>query len=332
MSENLLGLARRVAESRRVQMGAWTGDLGRRFAFDLMGIHPEQASAETEMFALAVCNTNAKALAHSELFLADDDMVDLIDTAAPTMPDQELAESDMLAESGFLYFASPLPDRSGTEPVSPIHALSWTWLPPQHRLLKDRGDGEHPGVLIHSYVHTLDYSRACGIPADALPPGAPRLMPNATAIWGVATLIGTVFGEVPQDPRHTPGFYQRVAAAFWTLTRQSLTTKSEAPPGASADRKRAARAGVVDPSAPVKIVRLRSGVHDTPGATGGESGRKVGVRFPVRGFWRAQYLPSTQSHRQQWIAPHWRGPEDAPISGGERVFVAHGHPPAGGQR
>jgi hypothetical protein len=322
-------LATRCAETRRVMMGGWGDtDIGRSYALDLMGIHPSQVVPEHVQFADVVRRTNAAGLAASTLFLADPDMVDLLDAAAPTMPDQELAETDLIAPFGFLHFADPLPDRSESEPHVPIHAFAWMYVEADAPIQGGRGEGKGPAVLITTYVDTVEYATARGMTDARLAPHAPRLIPNSSTMWTVGTLIGSVFGDVPDDPMFTPGFYQRVLAAFWTLTRQeSMTETEEQPPGRRPDRRRSARAGVVDPNAPVHLIRLRSAHRSEQQRAAGESGRRVGVRFPVRGFWRRQYLPSTKSHRQQWIAPHWRGPADAPVVGGERVFLAHGEKP-----
>lgn len=325
--------ARRCADARRVMVGAW-GDqeTGRSFALDQMGIHPSEVHEGHLRFADAIREASRTNLAASDLFLADDPMVELLDAAAPTMPDQELDLRDVIAPRGFLWFSTPLPDRSDSPPHVPVRALSWAVLPPEHVLLSERGDGKTSNVLLTSYVKTLEAAkerlRAQGETGHevALAPGAPGLTPDAAVMWAEGTLIGAVFGEVPKDPRFTPGFYQRVAAAFWTLAQQPLTTREEAPAGARADRRRAARAGVENPSGPVHVIRLRAHEPRSGGEGAGESGRKVSVRFPTRGHWRNQWLPSTQTHRHQWIAPHWRGPVDAPIKGGERVFLAHGQP------
>ena len=41
----------------------------------------------------------------------------------------------------------------------------------------------------------------------------------------------------------------------------------------------------------------------------------------MRGHWRNQYYPSRNDHRPIWIDPHFAGPEDKPLLGGERVNV-----------
>jgi hypothetical protein len=43
-------------------------------------------------------------------------------------------------------------------------------------------------------------------------------------------------------------------------------------------------------------------------------------QWVVRGHWRQQWYPSRNVHRPIWITPHIKGPEGAPLLGGERVF------------
>lgn len=320
-------LAKKTADARRVLAGSFASDLGVKIALDLMGI--ANPAPENWVYARHIAQTHHDTLARSMLFLADEDMVDLLDTAAPSMPDQELAITDFIAPDGFVFCAKPLPDRSGVPPEVPIRALSWAYLPADSPLLDASPPGE--AVLITAYVDLAEVARARGL-LDGdfqIAPNMPRYIANATVVWTVGSLIGQVFGGVPPEGPYTPGFYQRVLAAFWTLAQQpKMTSTIEQPPGRPADQRRYKRAGIANPTAPVHVVRLHHRAPETQtgpaGATGAESGRKVGVRFPVRGFWRRQWYASVQQHRHIWIDPHWRGPEDAPVVGGERVFLAHG--------
>ena len=340
-------VARRCVEARRVMLGAWRDEhFGRMFALDLMGIVPERLTTGNVEYADLVRSTLAESLVESTLYIADDDMVALMDVAAPTMPDQVLREDDLLSPHGFLWFADPLPDRSGTSPAIPFAAIHWALLAPGHRLLeRNRGEGlpldegdTGYGVLIHAYSDTIEAVRAQhaaqGRPDQpgGLAPGAPGLLPSASVMWMVGSPIGTAFGRTTEDlseRRGTPivgndtGFFQRALAAFWTLARQPLTTTTETA-AARPDRRRSARAGIKNTDQPIQVLRLRHSTGTEKSTHTTSSGRTVSVRFPVRGFWRNQYLPSTDSHRQQYIAPHWRGPETARVVGGERVFLAQG--------
>ena len=61
----------------------------------------------------------------------------------------------------------------------------------------------------------------------------------------------------------------------------------------------------------VRFVRLRPSARSSEG---GEA-RSVEwtVRWIVRGHHRAQWYPSTKSHRLIWVAPYMKGPDDAPL-------------------
>ena len=52
------------------------------------------------------------------------------------------------------------------------------------------------------------------------------------------------------------------------------------------------------------------------------SGRRLTVRFVVRGHWTHQaYGPGRSERRLQYVAPYLKGPEGAPLVGGEKVMV-----------
>lgn len=321
-------LAARTAEARRKLVTLFRSDLGRQIALDLIGV--TVPAAGHLRFAHVAQHAHADTLAEATLFLADPAMVDLIDTAAPTMPDQELQPTDIIAPHGFCYFADLLPDRSGTPPEISIRAFSWAHLDAGHPLSGD--DSDHPYVLLTFYVPVRETMIARGLigPDDPAPANAPSLVANSTVMWRYGSLIGEVFGHVPPSDQFTPGFYQRVAAAFWTLTQQpGITSTTPSPPGQPTDQRRARRAGIANPSAPVSVVTLRQreplpAIPGTNPQTG--TGRKMKVRAAIRGHWRRQWYASVEQHRHIWIDPHFRGPADAPVVGGERVFLAHGRP------
>lgn len=322
-------LATRTAEARRKLVTLFRSDLGRQVALDLIGV--EVPSAGHLRFAQVAQQAHADTLAQATLFLADASMVNLIDVAAPTMPDQELQPTDIIAPYGFCYFADLLADRSGTLPEIPIRGFSWAHLDPGHPLAGD--DTTHPYVLLTFYVPVREtlIARHMIKPDDPTPANAPALVANSTVMWRYGSLIGEVFGHVPPSQQFTPGFYQRVAAAFWTLSQQpGITSTSQSAPGQPTDQRRSRRAGILNPGAPVSVVTLRTG-PSPDGPSAGQprgQGRTMTVRSATRGHWRRQWYPSVESHRHIWIDPFWRGPADAPVVGGERVFLAHGRAPS----
>lgn len=73
----------------------------------------------------------------------------------------------------------------------------------------------------------------------------------------------------------------------------------------------------------VSIVDLRTMRYvRTDDAERDASGRKLTVRFVVRGHWTHQaYGPGRSERRLQYVAPYLKGPEGAPLVGGEKVMV-----------
>ena len=248
-------LAKRTADARKQLISTFRGEFGTQLSLDLMGI--SSPTDEHYRFAQVAAQTHAGALAEAKLFLADQDMVALIDVAAPTMPDQELHDTDIITPCGFVYLAEPLPERSGVLPEIPVRAFSWTHLPSGHPVMTGRTTTA--GVLLTFYISSQDAMVAHGFHrvAAAPPVNVPGLIPNSTVVWTYQTLIGQVYGEIPPSGQFTPGFYQRVAAAFWTLAQQpGITTTSDEPPGRPTDQRRYRRAGITHPTAPVSVVRL----------------------------------------------------------------------------
>ena len=318
-------LARRTADTRRALLGLFEGPHRLMLALDLMSIHPQYATPENWGFAELVTDAHASGLRRADLLLADEDMCLLVDTAAPSMPDQVLREDDPIIPHGFVQFADPLPDRTGSGISVPVEAMSWSIIPDGHPLLVTQISGATASVLITSYVSTALLTERAGL---RMPPNMPRLYPNATVVWQIGTEIGQAFGHSPLDPDANPGFYQRVLAAFWTLAKQPLTEQSNATPPERRDKARYGRAGITNPGKPVRVLRLR---HRSASGTPGEAtGRHVTVRSLIRGHWKNAYRPSVQAHRLTYVAPHVRGPEGAPLLGGEKVHLVQGERPEDG--
>lgn len=330
-AKDTLGTAAlKLAQTRRSLMTAMSGEAGEVLTLDLMGFHPQHITEGSRDFARLAAATHVDHLRQAELFLADGDMCTLLDTAAASMPDQVLQEEDLLAPSGLLGFLVPLTDRTGVGIELPIVGLSWQLLPGDHPIIARREDNR-PALLIFAYASVRDLAAKF----DAEPaPGMSRWMPNASVVWTLGTEIGTAWGDAEltdATPYITPGFYQRILAAFWTLARQPKLTTSDDHAVPRPERARYARAGITRPDEPVRLIRLAHRDRDEAGQTPGDGGRTYSVQWAVRGHWRQQWLPSRQAHRQQWIAPYVKGPADKPFKGGERVFLATGRdfaPPA----
>lgn len=121
--------------------------------------------------------------------------------------------------------------------------------------------------------------------------------------------------EVDQSSIQTLEFLALILTT-WLLMAQPLASSEQIEPDRAA-KKRLRRAG--HEPAPVRVIELRR-----PKVTGiepGESGRSYSHRWITRGHWRQQWYPAREVHRPVWIAPHVKGPEGAPLIGGEKVYA-----------
>lgn len=101
----------------------------------------------------------------------------------------------------------------------------------------------------------------------------------------------------------------------WLLMQQPLADTSQVELDRAA-RKRLRRAG--REPAPVRVIELR---RPKGSSENGEGSRDYQHQWIVRGHWRQQWYPARQVNRPVWIAPHIKGPEGAPMIGGEKVYA-----------
>lgn len=100
------------------------------------------------------------------------------------------------------------------------------------------------------------------------------------------------------------------------LMRQQLAENHTAVPTRPA-RRRHQRAGLEPPS--VRTLQLRPSVRQTLASSAPDTEWRH--QWVVRGHWRRQWYPSIEAHRPVWIAPFMKGPADAPVLGGQKVYT-----------
>lgn len=137
------------------------------------------------------------------------------------------------------------------------------------------------------------------------------------AMW-----CGIDFGaKVPKSSLQKWDFRAEMTALLittWLLMRQPLAKTSTQEPD-RATRKRVRRLGA-EP-ATVRLIDLR---RPSLAASQGDGSSNYQHQWIVRGHWRNHWHPKRQVHRPVWIAPHVKGPEGAPMIGGEKVYVLRG--------
>lgn len=112
-----------------------------------------------------------------------------------------------------------------------------------------------------------------------------------------------------------------MAAAAWL--RQRIVVESHGGQGIRQAARQIQRQHKLEETPRVRVVELRRSEYvrrESAPATEG-SGRKLSVRFVVKGFWRNQWYATRQEHAPKYIESHLRGPADAPLKTAPTVYV-----------
>lgn len=250
--------------------------------------------------------TEINRLREASLFHVSAEMVDVACAAARTIPDFQLAHEDLPTTAGLMVFDKPpcvTPHLGGAHPVG-VKAVCWAPIP-----------NGHNNTLFGSIY--LDREEAAPLIASMTVNRRPYTEPKLIFAHGgeFVWTFGQNEGKSP-DPSSFLAPLAPILRSTWLLMQQPLTHESQAEPN-RASVKRLRRAGH-EPT-PVRVIELRR-PKTAPGAPS-ESGREYHHQWIVRGHWRQQWFPKRQVHRPVWIAPHIKGPEGAPLIGGEKVYA-----------
>jgi hypothetical protein len=259
-------------------------------------------------------NTEDDRLAKAELFYVTREMTELVVAAARSMPTWSLAPEDLPAPRGLIYFDGLTDFRN-----LPTTAMTWGPCP---QAVVDWCGLKSSGLWLSHYVDAGDLAHVFTRKGISAPP----------LLYGSESLCA--FGEQEsgnvsfyRDPdtrdvieSNTQDLIGRVgslvvAKAAWLLMQQGIAECVDVSPDRAA-RKRLARAG--HQPRPVRVIELR---RPKTTSTHGDSDRQYHHRWITRGHWRQQWYPARQVHRPVWIAPHIKGPEGAPLIGGEKVYA-----------
>lgn len=252
----------------------------------------------------------------AELYHVSAEMTTLAVGASKTMPDFGLARADMPSDYGLMVFATPIAvDVPEGEPHLRISAVSWglwshadsafapdgaVWV----TLWSDTWDmfGDSMGDMIQQGRMSQAQLTAVCQPGN-------RLTCRGEFQWPFAP-------EISADDESLKVPAAGVLKCAWLLMQQQTIAESrEEHLPKSGRRKLADRSPDLMRT---RVITLRRGVSE-----GGHSGshREYLSRWVVRGHWRQQWYAHRGVHRPIWIAPHIKGPEGAPILGGEKVYA-----------
>ncbi|MFE5332534.1 hypothetical protein ACFRCG_39770 [Embleya sp. NPDC056575] len=275
----------------------------------IASLHTEQNLSRVApgLGSIDVAARETTKLVLADLFHVSEGMTQLATVAAGSLPPFASDALDYPSSIGFMFFDGGIPVTWGKMPCR-VHAASWQVL----------GTGAMIAFFIdlQSVLDELDSAvveqqlRILG----ATPGGLwfndiVRLYAGFNA--GVSDHeIGLMAAESGVANSALP-----VLRAAMLLMQQPLAALSDVQPDRAA-QKRLRRAGQV--AKPVRVIELRRPKR-TEGQ--GDGVREYHHSWIVRGHWRQQWYPTREVHRPLWIAPHIKGPEDAPLIGGEKVYA-----------
>lgn len=302
-------LRRRIAE--------WTAERGASNYTEMIHIGKQMVRppGPPEQVGQWLAEQESKRLAEGDLWYLDADLCALLQAAHATMPRFAPREHDLPSKRGFAVFAQPIARRS---PNDELQVAAYI----EKLTLGEAGD--------HLKSLPVEIGAVSWGPLTVPTPQAP-----AGAVWmsfysftNEAVVPWTPDGAddagwmlpdpEPDDAVGTWGWAAMVFAAFRLATQAGLVDRAvERTP--RPERRRTQRAGL--PERDVHTVRLRH--SDQAGSSTDGTGRDYQCRWVVRGHWRNQpYGPRRELRRPTWVLPHVKGPDGAPLRGGERVNVA----------
>jgi hypothetical protein len=258
----------------------------------------------------------ADALGEAVLFYASENMTRLAVAAAPTMPEFALRSFDLPAEKGFIYYEKPIGSYAGHASDSPgdVVAVRWEVVPPDHA-------GGEPCVWMSFYSNYHSWlaqeSTAGKYSSEDLTFYLRQYHELCLETFTFRPING------PDGNGDIDGYeaewseldaLRRVLFSSWLLLKQPLTSTTEVEPDRAARRRM--KAAGHEPAA-VRVIELRR-VQSAPK---GAADREYHHQWIVRGHWRQHWFPAHEVHRPVWIAPHIKGPEGAPMLGGEKVYA-----------
>lgn len=335
-----------AAEEQVALLQFWQSPMGADYADGFSQDVRDKGRDGAMVYAASHVIESAK-LERAEPVWVDGHILDLVDHARKSFQPEAMLPTDPFTPEGFAYFERPVLVEDVNGKQASFRAMTWG---PVTVTDQDATHADHQlHVCLYSHLDDdddytgnmreqfLEVARQSGV--------SPRALHQQ--VWGSSKLsmfhVGMVpFGLTPEDVyRELSPEQQAMPSArgllaleehggkmvdadkswmetwafvqtFFRLAQQRIATIT-AERGDRATRKRLARMkGKPDHVNGVQIVTLRRPkrpVADDHVAHNVDWKH----RWVVDGHWRNQWYPSTKTHRQIWIAPYVKGPEDADL-------------------
>lgn len=262
------------------------------------GINARPLSPQTRDLLARLYNAEAQKVLVADPYFVSSEMVDVIDAASESFAPEAILPTDFLTSHGFVWYERPfeIVDRFDEE----FLLRGFSWCP----ILT----GDVPDSML-TPDNASDQGMALTIYADHEASSIGFFPAHLTPWWYGMEFDGN---EVDENDRPTGAlWWWRIAQTTLRLMQQKIAVQHLERPG-RATRRAGQRSGW-DPEGEreILVVRLRRERGEAHEPSGEEAG--YSHRFIVGGHWRNQWYPSGNVHRQIWISPYVKGPDDKPL-------------------
>ncbi len=244
-------------------------------------------------------------LANAELYMWRSDLASAAQEASEQLTGLVTLNLDLMpSRSGLYVFETEIPFTGCKYGLS---GIGWEPFGEDMTAVFIYNSSAHGGVMLAFSGFCLKNNRDCAIEAtqmtrcsidDIKPTPA-----NDNAFFDVRRL-GT---DREFDPIIGTPSIVRFLVSSWLWLKQRIMR----PHAEIANSRARKQAEHISMRASVNVILLRRSEHD--GAQTPAHSPEWSCQWLVRGHWRQQYLPSTQSHRPTWIEPYVKGPDDKPL-------------------
>jgi len=255
------------------------------------------------------------------------DMCELVAAAKSSFAPEPLLGTDLMTDNGFVYFAEPFPVLDRFD--DPVNIAAFSWVPMFTRTDVEAVDGEYDRVLDNWRRGEGRIGQGVALTLYAATDADVGGFPEWADHWGVRPTVvpihitpwffGMAFDGNQWDEIGRPTgaeWWWRIVQTSLRLMQQRVAVRHTTPPDRG-DRRAAARINF--PHRETLVVRLRRERSDTIESSGHTV--EWTHRWIVGGHWRNQWFPSAGVHRQIWISPYVKGPDDQPLVVKPRAYT-----------
>lgn len=298
----------------------WDSPMGVRYAKGYMQDVTEKGRIGAYPEGAELASNQAAVMLGADTVVVDDDMLTLVEAAAPGFDVEPLREEDLFVRMAFVWLPRPITVRDVHGKRVAYRAIAWAPTPFRFRSSEtgEVAKVDVPGLIVSFYSLLTDRD-------DYYEDGQSwgRVFNHDLSLmhyvpWRLGQSWFRDGDEVEPMTGNTYTLLQFLQS-LWRIMGQEIAVHTQQRPD-RATRKRLARARL-DVDRMVTVITLRR-----PKATPADDHVPGHVewthRWLVSGHWRNQWYPSLGIHRQIWVNPYVKGPDDAPLEVRQkRVFA-----------